>query len=140
MVTFEIPLNAMDVIIIDRQFCGDSNETYGLDYPELLQSILDEYSKYETFDDAKEKTIQKACCIMVGLVFHQPFKNGNKRTAVSISLIMMKDNGFKIKGYETEEVQEEFYDLLDKTMMKMEGDESIKPDLENYLRENLIKI
>ena len=77
---------------------------------------------------------------MVGLVFHQPFKNGNKRTAVSISLIMMKDNGFKIKGYETEEVQKVFYQLLNNTMMKMEGDESIKPDLENYLRENLINV
>ena len=140
MVTFERPINAMDLIVINRQFCKELGETYGLDYHDLLQNILDEYNKYDTYDDVKEKTIQKACCLMVGLVFHQPFKNGNKRTAVSISLIMMKDNGFKIKGYETEEVQKVFYQLLNNTMMKMEGDESIKPDLENYLRENLINV
>ena len=34
--------------------------------------------------DDKEKAIQKACCLMTGLVFDQPFKNGNKRTSVAI--------------------------------------------------------
>ncbi len=140
MPTFQSPLNAMDLVVINRQFCEELVEPYGLDHPELLQNILDEYNKYETLDDEKEKAIQKACCLMVGLVFHQPFKNGNKRTAVSVSIIMMKDHGFTIREYETDATQQEFYQLLENTMLKMDGDESIKPDLENYLRENLIKI
>lgn len=130
----------MDIIIVDRYFCKNSNEVYGLDHPDILQKILDEYNTYDTLDDQKEKAVQKACCLMEGLVFGQPFKNGNKRTSFAVSRVMMKVHGYAIEGYETEVKQEEFYNLLEKTMLKMEGDPTIKTELETYLRENLINI
>jgi len=138
--SFFITLNPLDVIIVNRKFCKELGEPYELSYPDMLQSIIDEYNSYDSLPDEKEKAIQKACCLFVGLVFEQPFKNGNKRSALSISLIMMKYHKHKINGYENEEVQEKFYKLLDKTMMKMEGDLTIKSELYDYLRENLIKI
>jgi len=78
----------MDIIIINREFCKDLGEQYGLDHPELLQKILDEYNSFDSLDDEKEKAIQKTCCLMVGLVFDQPFKNGNKRTALAVSKVI----------------------------------------------------
>ena len=133
-------LNAMDMIIIDREFCKDSNEVYGLDHPDILQTILDEYNSFDGMEDGKEKAVLKGTCLLAGLVWGQPFKNGNKRTALAISRVMINENHHRIKDYETEEKQEEVYDLLEKTMLKMEGDPTIKTELESYLRENLIKI
>jgi len=52
---------------------------------------------------------------------------------------MMKSHHQTIEGYEIEDIQKQFYELLNKTMMKMEGDPTIKTELENYLREKLIK-
>lgn len=137
---FEGVLNQEDVIVVNKQFCMQLDEPYGLDYPNILQKILDEFNEYDKLEDDKEKAIQKACCLLVGLVFEQPFKNGNKRTSVAISLLMMKIHHYDIKGYEQEEKQEQFYNLLNKTMMKMEGDQTIRSELEQYLRENIIKI
>lgn len=132
-------LNAMDIIIVNREFCKDLGEQYGLDHPDILQKVLDEYNVFDKIEDQKEKAVQKACCLMVGLVFGQPFKNGNKRTSLAVARVMMKAHGYTIEGYETEKKQEEFYNLLEKTMLKMEGDPTIKTELEDYLRENLIK-
>lgn len=89
--------------------------------------------------DDKEKAIQKACCLMTGLVFDQPFKNGNKRTSVAISLLLMRINHYDI-GYTQEEKQKIFYELLENTMLKMEGDKTIISDIEKFLQENIIKI
>jgi len=137
---FDGVLKPMDLIVVNRQFCEQSNEQYGLDHPDILQQILDEFNGYNKLNDDKEKAIQKACCLMVGLVFDQPFKNGNKRTSVSISLLIMRIHNYDIDGYRNEEKQKKFYNLLDKTMMKMEGDNTIKIELEEYLRNNMIKI
>ena len=95
--------------------------------------------RYLYFFNCK-KTIQKACSLLVGLVFDQPFKNGNKRTAVAISLILMRIHHHDIEGYKQEEKQKIFYEPLENTMMKMEGDKTIRSDIEKFLRKNTIKI
>ena len=130
----------MNVIVVNRQFCKQLGEQYGLDYPEKLQEIVDEVNSYSNLEDDREKAIQKACCLMKGLVFDQPFKNGNKRTAVALSLLLMRTHHHDIEGYAQKDKQKIFYELLEKTMMKMEGDKTIRVDLEKFLRENITKI
>lgn len=133
-------LNPLDVVVIDRNFCKESGEVYGLDHPDILQNTIDEYNSYDSIQDEKEKAIQKATCFLAGLVFEQPFKNGNKRTSLSIARSMMKSYNYTIDGYETDAIQEEVYNLLEGTMLKMEGAPTIKTEIEDYLRKNLIKI
>ena len=77
---------------------------------------------------------------MTGLVFDQPFKNGNKRTSVVLSLLLMRICHYDVKGYKQEETQKILYELLENTMMKMEGDKTIRVDIEKFLRENIVKI
>lgn len=137
---FDGVLTPMDIIVVDRQFCEQLDEPYGLDEPEKLQEIVDEINSYNKLDDDKEKAIQKACCLMTGLVFDQPFKNGNKRTSVAMSLLLMRIHNYDIKGYKQEEKQKIFYELLENTMMKIEGDKTIRTDIEKFLRENIIRI
>lgn len=137
---FEGVLNQEDVIVINKQFCEQLDEPYGLDHPKILQKILNEFNGYNKLEDNKEKAIQKACCLLTGLVFEQPFKNGNKRTSLALSLLMMRIHHYDIQEYGQEEKQEKFYNLLNKTMMKMEGDQTIRSELEQFLRENIIKI
>jgi prophage maintenance system killer protein len=137
---FDGVLNPMDIIVVNQQFCRQLNEPYGLDYPEKLQEIVDEINSYNKLADEKEKAIQKACALLVGLVFSQPFKNGNKRTSVALSLILMRIHHHDLQGYKQEEKQKIFYELLENTMLKMEGDTTIRSDIEKFLGENIIKI
>lgn len=137
---FDGILKPMDVIVTNRQFCKQSNEQYGLDHPDMLQDVVNEFNQYNNLTDDREKAIQKACCLLSGLVFEQPFKNANKRTAVSLSLIMIRIHHHDIEGYKQEEKQKKFYKLLEKTMLKMEGDDTIKLEIENYLHKNIIRL
>jgi hypothetical protein len=52
----------------------------------------------------------------------------------------MRIHNYDIKGYKQEEKQKMFYELLENTMMKMEGDKTIRTDIEKFLRENITKI
>ena len=54
---FDGALTPMDIIVVNRQFCEQLDEPYGLDYPEKLQEIVDEINSYNKLDDDKEKAI-----------------------------------------------------------------------------------
>ena len=74
-----------DIILVNRQFCKQPDEPYGLNYPEQLEKIVDEIKGYNQLSDDKEKAILQATRLLTGLVFGQPFKNGNKKTAMALS-------------------------------------------------------
>ncbi|WP_316504859.1 Fic family protein [Nitrosopumilus sp.] len=133
-------LSTDDVIIVNQQFCKQLDEPYGLDYPEQLEKIVDEINSYNQLSDDKEKAILKTTCLLVGLVFEQPFKNGNKRTAAALSILIIRSHNCDIKDYKNEIQQKRFYELLEKSMLTMEGDPTIKSDIEKFLRENVIKV
>jgi len=133
-------LSIDDVILVNKQFCKNLYEPYGLDDPAQLQMIVSEINNYNKLSNEKEKAILKMTSLLVGLVFGQPFKNGNKRTAVALSLLLIRSHHYDISDYRNETKQKIFYELLEKTMLKMEGDPTIKPEIENFLRNNLIRI
>ena len=133
-------LSTDDVIIVNQQFCKQLDEPYGLDYPEQLEKIVNEINNYNKLQNDKEKAILKMTCLLVGLVFGQPFKNGNKRTSVALSLLIIRSHDYDIKDYQIETQQKKFYELLEKTMLKMDGDPTVKSEIENFLRDNMTKI
>ena len=53
---------------------------------------------------------------------------------------MIRSHNCNIKDYKNEIQQKRFYELLEKTMLKMEGDTTIKSDIEKFLRENVIEV
>lgn len=116
MSIFDGVLSTDDVIIVNQQFCKQLDELYGLDYPEQLEKIVDEINRYNGLSDDKEKAILKTTCLLVGLVFEQPFKNGNKRTSVALSLLIIRSHNYDIKDYKNEIQQKKFYELLEKTV------------------------
>ena len=140
MPIFDGILSTDDVVIVNQQFCKQLDEPYGLDYPEQLEKIVHEINSYNELKNDKEKTMLKTTCLLVGLVFERPFKNGNKRTAVALSILIMRSHNYDIKDYKSEIQQKKFYELLEKTMLKMEGDPTIKSEIEEFLKENVIKV
>ena len=133
-------LSMDDVILVNKQFCEQLDEPYGLDDQEQLEKIIEEVNSYNRLSDDKEKAILKATCLLAGLVFGQPFKNGNKRTAVALSLLLIRSHHYDIKDYKSETKQKMFYELLEKTMLKMELDPTIRSEIESFLRDNLTRI
>ena len=68
----------------------------------------------------------------------QPFSNGNKRTALTISIYFLRKNGFDLPIMSKGE-EKELFDLLEKTIFKDESDETIISEVEDYLSKKVTK-
>jgi len=137
---FQGNLNRDNVIEANKQICHQSKEIYGLDYPEKLDEIIVNIQNMDKIEDAKEQIIRKVSLLLAGLSYDQPFKNGNKRTSLSLTILLLRINHFDLP-YDTKDKQHEIFKLLESMMYKFEDDiPEIVTEIEDFLRERIVKI
>ena len=86
-----------------------------------------------------EKIIRKISILIVGLSYDQPFKNGNKRTALVISILLLRLANYDIP-FSTKKQKYEVFDLLESLMFKFEDDVPILIDeVEEFLRKRVVE-
>ena len=137
---FQGNLNRDNVIEANKQICHQSKEIYGLDYPEKLDEIIVNIQNMDKIEDAKEQIIRKVSLLLAGLSYDQPFKNGNKRTSLSLTILLLRINHFDLP-YDTKDKQREIFKLLESMMYKFEDDiPEIVTEIEDFLRERIVKI
>jgi len=137
---FKGELDSDNVIQANRQICQQSNEEFGLDNPEKLDDIVSSIRGIDRIEDDKERIIRKVSILIVGLSYDQPFKNGNKRTALAISILLLRLAKYDIP-FHTKEQKREVYDLLENLMYKFEGDVPLLIDeVEEFLRARIVEI
>jgi len=129
--------NEDQLIDADRQICLLSNEPFGFDM-EILTPIIETANLFDEIPDQKAKFIKKVANMIGGVVFHQPFTNGNKRTALAVGTLFFRTNGLNLP-YGDREDRKILFELLEKTMFKHEGDLTIISDIEDYLIENVVE-
>lgn len=125
-----------NVIRANHHIVNHRKEKFGC----VLERLLDVFNNVNSFNDIsdrRERIIRKTAHILGGLAWAQPFSNGNKRTALTTSIYFLRKNGFDLpitnKGEE-----KELFDLLEKTVFKSEGDETIISEVEDYLLRKVI--
>jgi len=137
---FQGNLNRDNVIETNKQICHQSKEIYGLDYPEKLDEIIINIQNMDKIEDAKEQIIRKVSLLLTGLSYDQPFKNGNKRTSLSLTILLLRINHFDLP-YDTKDKQREIFKLLESMMYKFEDDiPEIVIEIEDFLRERIVQI
>src|SRR3989338_1963457 len=137
---FQGNLNRDNVIEANKQICHQSKEIYGLDYPEKLDEIIVNIQNMDKIEDAKEQIIRKVSLLLAGLSYDQPFKNGNKRTSLSLTILLLRINHFDLP-YDTKDKQREIFKLLESMMYKFEDDiPEIVIEIEDFLRERIVQI
>lgn len=137
---FKGELDKENVIDANKQICKQSNEEFGLDHPEKLDEIIFNIRGIERIEDEKEKVIRKISILIVGLSYDQPFKNGNKRTSLVISILLLRLSHFDIPFY-TKRQKKEVFDLLVGLMYKFEDDvPKLTDEVEDFLRDRIVEI
>lgn len=137
---FKGGLDNENVIESNKQLCEQSNEEYGLDHPEKLDEIISNIHVLDRIEDSRERVIGKISVLIVGLAYDQPFKNGNKRTALTISILMLRLSHYDIP-FHTKEQRREVFDLLESLMYKFEDDvPSLASEVKKFMRERIVKI
>ncbi len=136
---FKGELDSENVIDANKQICQQSNEPFGLDYPEKLDEIVSNIRRIDRIEDSREKIIRKISILIVGLCYDQPFKNGNKRTALVISILLLRLAKYDI-SFHTKEQKHEVFDLLEGLMYKFEDDVPLLIDeVEEFLRKRIVE-
>ena len=115
------------------------NEPFGLDNSQTFYDIFRKVNGHSAEPDPKLRIIKKSATLLSGIVWEQPFKNGNKATATAITKYFLQKNGFFFP-LSTDDEEKEYFDLLEKTVNKFEGDDTIYSDIENYLLRKVVRI
>ena len=58
--------------------------------------VFDNVNSFNDIADRRERIIRKSAHILGGLAWTQPFSNGNKRTALSVTIYFLRKNGYDI--------------------------------------------
>ena len=137
---FKGELDKENIIDANKQICKQSNEIFGLDHPEKLDEIISNIRTINRIEDEKERIIRKISILIVGLSYDQPFKNGNKRTSLVISILLLRLAHFDIP-FHTKEQKKEVFDLLEDLMYKFEDDiPKLTDEVEEFFRTRIVKI
>lgn len=96
MVNYEIfsPDAIKNISLINKHVVEKRPESFGVDDPSIITEIFERVNQYFHIPNKKIRVIKRASHLLAGIVFEQPFKNGNKSTAFIVTQHYLKINGF----------------------------------------------
>lgn len=105
---------------------------------DILYSIFERLDLYNTISDDNARIIRKSAHLLGGITYEQPFFEGNKEIALSITRYFLRRNGRDIL-LDTRQKKLDMYDLLIKTVAKF-PEEDIISDVETLLLQIVIDL
>ena len=131
--------NIENVIDLNREIVANRNESFGLDNSQAFYNLFRRVNGFGGESDPKLRIIKKSATLLSGIVWEQPFKNGNKSTATAITKYFLQKNGYFFP-LSTDDDEREYFELLERTVKKFEGDITIYSEIEEYLFRKVIGI
>ena len=112
---------------------GDS---FGVNREEL-DKIFEKVNNFDYIENHFDRMIKKSAWILGGVTFYQPFNDGNKETALSLTIYFLRRNGLNLP-INSEQDEKEIMELLKKTVFKFEDDPSIISEVEEFLHRSVV--
>jgi len=122
-----------DIIDANRFIVTNRRESFGVNLEglETVFNIVNTITE-NNIQDHKRRIIVKASHLLGGITYQQPFNNGNKTTATTVTIDFLRRNGYDLPIV-NENDEEEHISLLERTLYKFEGDQTIISEVEEYL-------
>lgn len=130
------PKDVEHIITFNQIRVDDRGDLFEVD-EDCLQKIFNRMNRYNHINDKRKRIIKKATRILAGITHYQPFGDGNKETALAITRIFLRRNGFFLI-LRTPDDEEEVYDLQTRTIWKPTNDPTIFAEVEEYLSRKVI--
>lgn len=124
------------IIDFNRRTVEKRGEGFEVDR-DLLYRIFKRLDNAST-TDRRTRIIKKASIILAGITFNQPFFEGNKETALAVTIDFLRQNGYDL-AMKTPLQQLEIFNLLVKTVYKFPQDETIYSEIEEFLSKRIVK-
>jgi len=106
---------------------------------EILGRILQQVKEISDDSDERTRIIKLAAILLGGIAFEQPFAEGNKETSITITIYYLRKNNLNLPIL-TEQDEDKLIELLQRTILKFEGDDTIISEVESYLDGKVISM
>lgn len=126
-----------DVIQFNKDIVEERGQPFSVNY-ERLSRVFSNVNLFNNMPSKRERIIRKASHIFGGIAWQQPFSEGNKETALALTKLFLRRNGFDLPII-TRNDKKEIFDLLVKTVFKDELDPTITTEVEEYLLEKVVE-
>jgi len=123
-------LDYAEAILIHIRLMQGLGETrYGVDFRELIESALARPQHAANYEDAD--LIRQSATLLFGLIKNHPWLGGNKRTATTLLQRFLEINGYRKNWTIKEQIE---------LVLKVEADTWKVDEIENWLRERVVRI
>ncbi|MEX2192928.1 MAG: Fic family protein [Nitrosarchaeum sp.] len=127
-----------EIIQDNRDLVNERGDSFGVNKEEL-DKIFDNVNNFGEIFDLRMRIIKKSAWILGGITFYQPFNDGNKETALSLTIHFLRENDMDLP-INSRSDKKEIYELLTKTVLKFEDDPTIISEIEEYLFRKVVCI
>jgi prophage maintenance system killer protein len=125
------PEEVEDMISENKMTVDARRELFGVDR-EILSYVINNVNSFNDITDKRSRIVKKASHLLSGMSYDQPFKEGNRETGLSWTLLFLRRNGFNLP-LQTKTEENDIQELMKNTGFKMEGDTTIISEIEAYL-------
>ncbi len=125
-----------EIILDNKDLVEEREEPFGVDR-EKLKSVFSRLDSFNNVENKRDRIVRKASHILAEITWNQPFRDGNKEIALSVTKLFLRKNGLDFSLASHDE-KREIFDLLIRTVFKFEGDPSIVSELEDYLSRKIM--
>lgn len=128
-----------EIVEYNQEIVEARSEPFGVNWEELQRIFHQINDPTIKFNDEQERIIFQASWILGGISFYQPFSEGNKETALSLTILFLRRNNFNLP-LDSKEKEKEVFDILEKTIFKFEGDTTIISEIQEFLKNRIVRI
>ncbi len=120
-----------EIILDNKDLVESRDEPFDINREKVF-AVFSKLNSFNYITNKRDRVIRKASNILAGLTWQQPFSEGNKETALSVTKLFLRRNGFDLP-INTPADEKEIFDLLVKTVFKFEDDPTITHEIEEFL-------
>src|SRR5215467_3273577 len=103
-----------------------------------LESFFRRMNLYNTIWNRRQRIIKKSGQILAGISYNRSFGEGNKTTALTMTLRYLRRNHYTLPVLLQTKNKQEIYDLITKTVEKFPEDDSIFGEIEEFISNRMI--
>lgn len=126
------------IIELNRKIVTYGNEPFGVNI-NIVYDIINSVNGglFSSILDERERIIRRASIILARITWEQPFEEGNRRTALHLTIQYLNKNKLDLLAGNNK-IKKQIFNLLKRTIEKFETDESITEEIFQFLNENVI--
>ncbi len=123
---------------INKHVVEKRPESFGVDDPSLITKIFERVNQYYHIPNKKVRLIKRASHVLAGIIFEQPFKNGNKSTAYIVTQHYLKINGLTFSANISDDEVIQLLESISPLFLNEDQYDIAFSSAEDFLNNNII--